>query len=154
MHTPDYKASTVGAAVASSAQPAPFPKGSEAGSVGAPLANATQAIADAHDAVDRGEQAGDDFVKRLVEGAHAAIDKLADVAGPTVDRIAAAFFNPSGKASSAGQSGDEQGSWLSDVKDIAREHPIATAAVALAAGAIYMKFTATPRRDPRDGLDD
>lgn len=154
MNTPDNKPSTVGAAVASSAQPKLFPNGPEAGSEGAPLAKAQHAADNAHDAVDRGAQAGDDFFRLLVEGAHAAIDKLADVAGPTVDRIAAAFSKPSGKASSAGQSDDERGTWLSDVKDIAREHPIATVAVALAAGAIYMKLTATPSRDPRHGLDD
>ena len=155
MHTPDNKPSTVVAAVASSAQPTPFPKGSEAGSAGAPLANAKQAVDDAHDAVDRGAQDGDDFVRRLVEGAHAAIDKLADAAGPTVDRIASALSNPAAKASSLlGQAGDKKDAWVSDVRDIVREHPIAAIAVALAAGAIYVKLNATPSRDPRDGLDD
>ena len=104
--------------------------------------------------MDRGAQAGDDFVKRLVEGPTPPSTSSPDAAGPTVDRIAAAFSSPSGKSSSAGQSGDEQGSWLADVKDIARAHPIATVAVALAAAAIYMKLTATPSGDPRDGLDD
>lgn len=146
---------------AMAAQPTPFPKAGDAtaaatgASDGPHAASSKRSIGDAHESVEDSANAGDDFVKRIVEGAHAAIDKLADAAGPTVDRIAQALSNPSGKASSLmGQAGDRKDAWISDVRDIVREHPIAAIAVALAAGAVYVKLTATPGREARDGLDD
>ena len=155
MQNPDDKPSSGSAAIAPSAQPTPFSKAGDTASSGSPAASRTRAVDDAHEAVDGAAQAGDDFVKRLVEGAHAAIDKFADVAGPTVGRIAGTFSNPSGKASDLlGHAGGRKDAWVSDVRDIVREHPIAAIAVALAAGAVYAKLTAAPNRDPRDGLDD
>lgn len=148
MQNPDEK-SSIGSA-APSAQPIPFPKAGDAVLAGASADSTAASVT----AVDDAAQAGDDFVKRLVEGAHAAIDKLADAAGPTVDRIASALSNPSAKASNLlGQAGDKKDAWVSDVRDIVREHPIAAIAVALAAGAVYVRLTATPSRDLRDGLD-
>lgn len=159
MQNPDDKPSSGSAAISPSAQPTPFPKAGDAASAGtsagSPAESSKRAVNDAGNAVIGATKAGDDFVKRLVEGAHAAIDKLADAAGPTVDRIAGAFSDPSGKASSLlGQAGDKKDAWVSDVRDIVREHPIAAIAVALAAGAVYVKLTAAPSRDLRDGLDD
>ena len=151
MQNPDNKRPSERPANAPSAKSAPFPKAS----AGAFVPSPKQAVDGDHDAVDSSARAGDELVKRLVEGAHAAIDNLADVAGPTVDRIADALSNPSGKASSlVGQASDQSGAWVSDVRDIVREHPIAAIAVALAAGAVFVKLTATPSHDPRDGLDD
>ena len=153
MQNPDDKSSI--ASPAPSAQPISVPKAGAAASAGSLCASPKRAVDDAHDAVDGAAQAGDDFVKRLVDGAHAAIDKLGDAAGPTVDRIAGALSNPSAKASSlVGQAGDKKDAWLSDVRDIARKHPIAAIAVALAAGAVYAKLTAPPSGGSPDGVDD
>lgn len=82
------------------------------------------------------------------------IDELADAAGPTVDRIAAAFSSRSGKALGLlGRADDKKDASISEARDIVREHPIAAIAIALAASAVYAKLTAR-RRDSRDGLDD
>ena len=147
-----------GAQSAHAAQGSPFPKAGDAAgadaSAGAPLPSTKQAVDGAHDAVDSVAQAADDFFKRLIEGVRAAIDKLADATGPTVERIAGALSNPTGKASSLlGQASDKKEAWLSDARDIVREHPIAAIAVALAAGAVYARLTAPPRLDPHDGMD-
>ena len=150
MQTPDDKFSTVDAVGSAHAQ---F-KGSNVDPAGRPVTGPRPFVDGANDAVDHGAQAGEDFVKRLVEGAHVAIDKLADMAGPTVDRIAGAFSNSSEKVSSVGQGRNEEDSWLSDVKGIVREHPVTAVAVALAAGAVFLKLTAPASRNPRDGLDD
>lgn len=143
------------ASAAPRAQPIPFARSSAAASASPLGASRKQAFDDAHHAVDGAAQAGDDLLRRFVDGAHAAIDELADAAGPTVDHIAGALSNPSAKASNLlSETGDKKDAWASNVRDIVREHPIAAIAIALAAGAVYAKFTAAPSRDPRHGLDD
>ena len=93
-------------------------------------------------------------MKRLVSGAHAAIDKLADAATPTIDRLKGTFSNPSDKLSKlADQAGEKKDAWVSDVRDIVRENPLAAIATALAVGAIYIKLTSNPRRTPADRDD-
>lgn len=132
----------------------PFPTSSRAsaqksgGGIGAAATDDPDA---AHDAVDQASQAGDAFVKRLVDGAHAAIDRLADAAGPAFDRFASAFANPSGKLSDiAGQASDKKDEWVGGARDIIRENPFAAIATALAVGAIYVKLTSARRRDRLD----
>ena len=100
-------------------------------------------------------KASEDFVRRLVQGAHSAIDRLADAAGPTVDRITGALSNPSAKASGLlEQAGGKKDEWIGEVRDIVRERPIAAIAVALAAGLLYAKLTSSQGGASRDWQDD
>lgn len=164
MHNPNDKpVSSTSAAIppkeAHVAQPVLSPKAGDATAAGSPVnpvtATSKCSSDDARGAVDGAAHVGDAFVKWLVKGAHPAIDKLADAAGSTVDRIAGALSSPSAKASGLlGQARETKGAWISDVRDIVREHPIAAIAVALAAGAVYVRLTAGPSSDLHDGLDD
>jgi hypothetical protein len=131
----------------------PFPAASlaSAQSSGDVEAVAKSGAVAAQDAVDKTSRAGDAFVKRLVDGAHAAIDKLADAAGPAVDRLANTFANPSAKVSGlAGQVSDKKDKWVSDARDIIRENPLVAVATALAVGAICVQLRSSPRRHDRD----
>ena len=130
---------------------APFPTASQAQDR-AGAASGSQSHAETSIGPQDGASApGDDFVRRLVEGAHAAIDRLAEKAGPAVDSLAGAFASRSDGLSGLGAKRDE---WIGDARDIIRENPLAAIAAALAVGAIYVKLTSPSRRVRDDGLDD
>ncbi len=130
---------------------APFPTASQAQDR-AGAGSGVQSPAKASDGRPDGASApGDDFVRRLVEEAHAAIDRLAGKAGPAVDSLAGAFASRSDGLSGMGAKRDK---WIGEARDLIRENPLAAIVTALAVGAIYVKLTSPSRRVRDDGLDD
>ena len=79
---------------------------------------------------------------RVVQGAHHAIDRLADTAGPAVQRVQsgvhAAGEAITQRAHDARDLGDE---WAESVRTTVRENPLAAVATALAVGVLIARLT-------------
>jgi ElaB/YqjD/DUF883 family membrane-anchored ribosome-binding protein len=96
---------------------------------------------------DTGPAAGpsatsDDLMRRVVQGAHATIDRLADTAAPAVSRLQEGVHVAGDKlhagAEHARELGDE---WTESLRTTVREHPLASVAVALAAGVLIARLS-------------
>jgi ElaB/YqjD/DUF883 family membrane-anchored ribosome-binding protein len=87
---------------------------------------------------------GDDLMRRVVQGAHSTIDRLAETAAPAVSRLQEGVHAAGDKlhtgADHARELGDE---WAESLRSTVREHPIASVAVALAAGMLISRLTAS-----------
>lgn len=88
-----------------------------------------------------GGQAGD-VLSRVVQGAHSAIDRMAETAAPAVQRIQdgvqTAGDTLSRKADDARELGDE---WAESLRCTVRDHPLAAVATALAVGVLIARLS-------------
>lgn len=83
-----------------------------------------------------------DTVDRAAQSAHDAIDRVAAKAGPALESLQSA-------ASTAAQSlqdkaatfGEMEEAWIESARKTVREHPLATVAVAVAAGILISRIT-------------
>jgi ElaB/YqjD/DUF883 family membrane-anchored ribosome-binding protein len=90
--------------------------------------------------------AGGDLMRRVVQGAHATIDRLADTAAPAVSRLQDSVSGAGGKLQSGADHVREMGDeWAESLRTTVRENPIASVAVALAAGMLLAKLTSSSR---------
>jgi len=82
-----------------------------------------------------------DVLSRVVQGAHSAIDRMAETAAPAVqqlqDGVQAAGESLSQRASDAREMGDE---WAESLRSTVREHPLAAVATALAVGVLVARL--------------
>lgn len=80
-------------------------------------------------------------LSRVVQGAHNAIDRMAETAAPAVqklqDGVSAASETLSQRASDARELGDE---WIESLRSSVREHPLAAVATALAVGVLVARL--------------
>lgn len=83
-----------------------------------------QAKSSAHEAVDKMSDQARPAVDRLSEKAHQTVDRLSGVASQAASSL-------SGKAA---QYRDVQDQWVSQARDQIRERPVASLAIAMAAG--------------------
>ena len=130
----------------------PFPSSSNPSSTGATgLSEGMSAAADdgSYRAPDPGPAAGaasSDLMRRVVQGAHATIDRLADTAAPAVsrlqDNVAGAGNKLHAGADHVREVGDE---WAESLRSTVRENPITAIAVALAAGVLIAKLSSSSR---------
>ena len=85
---------------------------------------------------------GDDLLGRVVQGAHATIDRLADTAAPHVHRlqdgVATASEALQERADQAWATGDE---WAESLRCTVRDNPLAAVATAVAVGVLIARLT-------------
>jgi hypothetical protein len=84
----------------------------------------------------------DDLMARVVQGAHATIDRLADQAAPQVQRLQEGLSTAGnalqGQADQARATSD---AWAQSLRDTVRDHPLAAVVSALALGALIARIT-------------
>ena len=99
----------------------------------------------APDSATAGAASGD-LMRRVVQGAHATIDRLADTAAPAVSRLQESVSGAGDRlhagADHMREVGDE---WAESLRSTVRENPIASIAIALAAGVLIAKLTSSSR---------
>ncbi len=85
---------------------------------------------------------GDDLLKRVVQGAHSTIDRLADGVAPTVrqlgESVSRAEVAVQEKAGQIRETGDE---WAENLRVAVRNNPLAAIAGALLVGALIARIT-------------
>ncbi len=83
-----------------------------------------------------------DMLNKVVEKAHATIDRLAETAAPHVQRLSEGASSASevlhDRAGQARELGDE---WTQSLRNTVRENPLATVAAAVALGVIIAKLS-------------
>jgi len=98
------------------------------------------AKADGDKTAANGGESGD-VLGRVVQGAHSAIDRMAETAAPAVQRlqdgVQAAGESLSQRANEAREMGDE---WAESLRSTVREHPLAAVATALAVGVLVARL--------------
>ncbi len=86
------------------------------------------------------------MLDRVVQGAHATIDRLAETAAPHVQRLQEGMSSASdtlhNRAGQARETGDE---WTETLRCAVRDNPLAAVATALAVGALIARLTADSR---------
>lgn len=88
-----------------------------------------------------------DTVSRVVQGAHEAVDRIAEKAAPAVERVRDGMSSMSeSMKAKADQFSAMEEQWLEGCRATVREHPIATVAVALAAGVLLSKMLLSSSR--------
>ena len=79
---------------------------------------------------------------RIAQGAHHTIDRLAETAGPQIERvegaIAGAAVHLKDQARHAREKGDE---WANDLRETVRRNPLSAVAAAIAVGALVARIT-------------
>ncbi len=83
-----------------------------------------------------------ELVARVAQGAHEAVDRLAEKATPAVQKLESTVAHANeamhDQVHRAREIGDE---WADSLRGTVREHPLASLAVALAAGALIARLT-------------
>jgi ElaB/YqjD/DUF883 family membrane-anchored ribosome-binding protein len=78
---------------------------------------------------------------RMVQSAHEAVDRLAEKAGPAIDKLRSTMGSATDKLP---MSRDElsamQEEWTTTLRETVREHPLASLAVAAAAGVLLSRM--------------
>jgi ElaB/YqjD/DUF883 family membrane-anchored ribosome-binding protein len=134
--TPDTTFPKTGATTPSSASPATPSAG---GSGSRPAAAAT---ADA--AIDQAAAAERDVMRRVVQGAHEAVDRIADKSIPAVERLKDTYNDAADTLKQrADQAVDLTGEWTESLRTAVREHPLAAIGTALALGVILARLTSS-----------
>jgi ElaB/YqjD/DUF883 family membrane-anchored ribosome-binding protein len=139
--SPDTTFPKTGSTMPSSASPATPSTG---GSGSRPL----DAAADKADAaIDQAAAAERDVMRRVVQGAHEAVDRLADKAIPAVERLRGSYNDAAESLKQkADQAVDLKDEWTESLRMAVREHPIAAIGTALALGVILAKLTSNNDR--------
>jgi ElaB/YqjD/DUF883 family membrane-anchored ribosome-binding protein len=83
-----------------------------------------------------------DLFGRVVQGAHATIDRLAETAAPHVHRLQDGMAEASDSLQArAGQARETGGEWAETLRCTVRENPLAAVATALAVGLLVARLT-------------
>jgi len=140
--TPETNFPKAGTTTPSSASPATPSAG---GSGSRPLGADAVAAADA--AIDQAADAERDVMRRVVQGAHEAVDRIADKAIPAVERLRGSYNDATESLKErADQAMDLKDEWTESLRSAIREHPIAAIGTALALGVIIARLTASNDR--------
>jgi len=139
--TPDTNFPKSGTTTPSSASPAT----PSSGSSGSRPVGAAAGAADA--AIDQAADAERDVMRRVVQGAHEAVDRIADKAIPAVERLRGTYNDATESLKQrADQAMDLKDEWTESLRTAIREHPIAAVGTALALGVIIARLTANNDR--------
>jgi ElaB/YqjD/DUF883 family membrane-anchored ribosome-binding protein len=85
-------------------------------------------------------------MRRVVQGAHEAVDRIADKAIPAVERLRGAASEASDRLHErASQVGELKDEWTESLRTTIREHPIAAVATAVALGVIISRLASNDR---------
>jgi ElaB/YqjD/DUF883 family membrane-anchored ribosome-binding protein len=83
-----------------------------------------------------------DTVDRAAQTAHQAIDRLSSKAVPALEQLqSAATTAAQSLQDKAASFGEMEEAWLESARKTVREHPLATVAVAVAAGLLISRLT-------------
>ena len=135
--TPDTSFPKAGTTTPSSASPA-TPSSGGSGSRPAAAADA---------AIDLAAVAERDVMRRVVQGAHEAVDRIADKAIPAVERLRGSYNEAADSLTQrADQAVDLKDEWTESLRTAVREHPLAAIGTALAVGVILARLTASNDR--------
>ena len=135
--TPDTTFPKAGTPTPSSAWPATPSAGGSGSRPGA--------AADA--AIDQAAAAERDVMRRVVQGAHEAVDRIADKPIPAVERLRGTYNDATDTLKQrADQAVDLKDEWTESLRTAVREHPLAAIGTALALGVILAKLTSNNDR--------
>ena len=142
--TPDTSFPKAATTTPSSASPATPASG---GSGSRPTTGAGVAADKADAAIDQAAAAERDVMRRVVQGAHEAVDRLADKAIPAVERLRGTYNDAAETLKHrADQAADLKDEWTESLRMAVREHPLAAIGTALALGVILAKLTSNNDR--------
>lgn len=83
-----------------------------------------------------------DTVDRATQSAHEAIDRMASKAGPALEQLqSVASTAAQTLQDKAASFGEMEEAWLESARKTVREHPLATVAIAVAAGMLISRLT-------------
>ena len=134
--TPDTSFPKSGTTTPSSASPA-TPSAGGSGS--------RPAAADAP--IDPAAAAERDVMRRVVQGAHEAVDRIADKAIPAVERLRGSYNDAAESIKQkADQAVDLKDEWTESLRTAVREHPLTAIGAALALGVLLAKLTSNDDR--------
>ena len=86
-------------------------------------------------------------MRRVVQGAHEAVDRIADKAIPAVERLRGSYSDAAESLRErADQAMDLKDEWTESLRSAIREHPIAAVGTALALGVIIAKLASSNDR--------
>ena len=103
------------------------------------------AAADA--AIDQAAAVERDVMRRVVQGAHEAVDRIADKAIPAVERLKETYNDATDTLKQrADQAVDLKDEWTESLRMAVREHPLAAIGTALALGVLLAKLTSSNDR--------
>jgi ElaB/YqjD/DUF883 family membrane-anchored ribosome-binding protein len=89
-----------------------------------------------------GEHQQGDVMSRVVQGAHATIDRVADSAAPHVQRLQQGMASASDSLHErSGQAREMGEEWTESLRDTVRANPLAAVAAALVAGLVIARLT-------------
>ena len=98
-------------------------------------------------AIDPAAAAERDVVRRVVQGAHEAVDRIADKAIPAVERLRGSYNDAADSLKQrADQAVDLKDEWTESLRAAVREHPLAAIGTALALGVIIARPTSNNDR--------
>lgn len=89
------------------------------------------------------QQQGSDLLSRVVQGAHQAVDRLAETVAPHVQRMQESMGSATDVMQSRrGEMREMSDEWADNVRDTVRENPLAAIAAAVAVGIVLAKLSA------------
>jgi ElaB/YqjD/DUF883 family membrane-anchored ribosome-binding protein len=98
----------------------------------------------ATDAIDAA--ADRDMLRRVVQGAHEAVDRIADKAIPAVERLRERVDETSDKLRDrAAQAGELKDEWAESLRTTIRERPLTALLTAVAVGVLLSRLTSSDR---------
>jgi ElaB/YqjD/DUF883 family membrane-anchored ribosome-binding protein len=120
----------------------PFPTSSNPASGGLSGSSTGMDAAPAAGSTAAAGASGEDLMRRVVQGAHSTIDRLADTAAPAVSKLQESVAGAGNKlhagADHMREVGDE---WAESLRSTVRENPLASVAVALAVGMLIARLS-------------
>ena len=132
--TPDTTFPKSGSTTPSSASPA-------TPSIGGSGSRPAAAVA-ADAAIDQAAAADRDVLRRVVQGAHEAVDRIADKAIPAVERLRGTYNDATESLKQkADQAADLKDEWTESLRTAVREHPLTAVGAALALGVLFARLT-------------
>lgn len=128
-----------------------FPKAAtttpSSASPGTPSSGGSGSRPAADAAIDQAAAAERDVMRRVVQGAHEAVDRIADKAIPAVERLRGTYNDAADSLKlRADQAVDLKDEWTESLRTAVREHPLAAIGTALALGVILAKLTSNNDR--------
>ena len=103
---------------------------------------AANAAAQADAAIEQASVAETELLRKVLQGAHDAIDRLAERAVPAVDRLRDRVDDAAGALKQrAGQAADSGKQLTEGLRSVVRDHPLTAIAAAVAIGALIARLT-------------
>ena len=94
------------------------------------------------DPVEKSTTEPPQLTDRIAQSAHHTIDRLAETAGPQIERVEGALTGAAGHLKDQARNAREKGeAWADDLRVTVRRNPLSAVAAALAVGALIARIT-------------